>query len=156
MEDYIPHDLTEKARLIADRYRAERKNEGGDLFGEITERIPMPASINPARGRKAVNIRVHDLKTISFGSETIDLGAVEQLVDRSQTRAIADAILYAQRNYMDEQRSLEKVLGLVMRDIQKNGLDVLSPFPTGDYAEFRAIELAAALNRLRSLEVRHS
>lgn len=155
MEDYIPHDLTKEAGEIALKYRAERRTEGGDRFGEITERIPLPRSINPSKGRREVSIKIHGLQTIAFGVETIDLGAVEQLVDRSQTRAIADAMLYARRNYTDGRRSMSQVIRLVMEDIDSRGFDVLSPFPVGEYAAFRQYELAAAFNRLRSLRVKH-
>ena len=41
-------------------------------------------------------------------------------------------------------------------DVAAHGLDVLSPYPVGDHARFRRLELAAALNRLRSLQVRPS
>jgi hypothetical protein len=40
-----------------------------------------------------------------------------------------------------------------MTDIQANGLDILTEFPQGDLALFRRFELAAALNRLRTLQV---
>jgi len=33
-------------------------------------------------------------------------------------------------------------------------LDVLSPRPAGDFARFRGLELAAAINRLRTLEIK--
>jgi hypothetical protein len=46
------------------------------------------------------------------------------------------------------------VLEAVLLDIDKKGLDVLSSRPIGDYAEFRGLELAAAINRLRTLAVR--
>lgn len=41
----------------------------------------------------------------------------------------------------------------VMMDIAQEGLDILTEFPQADLAEFRKFELAAALNRLRTLKV---
>ena len=41
-----------------------------------------------------------------------------------------------------------------MRDIESKGLDILSNLPEGDFVKFRRFELAAALNRLRSLKVK--
>ncbi|MGH7850256.1 MAG: hypothetical protein ACREOP_08160 [Thermodesulfobacteriota bacterium] len=38
-------------------------------------------------------------------------------------------------------------------DIARDGLDVIGIRISGGYAEFRKIELAAAINRLRTLEV---
>jgi hypothetical protein len=40
-----------------------------------------------------------------------------------------------------------------MADIDRAGLDVLDRRPAGDLARFRRYELAAALNRLRTLRV---
>lgn len=44
--------------------------------------------------RRAERVRVMTRQTnlIQFGDENLDLAAVEQLVDKSQTRAIADAL----------------------------------------------------------------
>ena len=153
MVEYKPHDVTGRARAIAEKYRAERAGEGGERFGAITRRVPLARSINPSRGKREVKIGVKGLQSIAFGTHTIDLGGVEQLVDFSQTRAIGDALYYARR-YMDGERTIGQVADAVMRDIIDRGLDVLSPRPTGDYAAFRALELGQAMNRLRSLSVR--
>jgi len=153
MENYIPRDVSGEAREIAARYRAERKPEGGKGFGTLTPRSPLSQSIDPSKGRRDVVIKTRGLKTVQFGNQTIDLSAVEQLVDWSQTRALADALYYAREHYMDGRRTLREILDLVMDDIEKKGLDVLSQRPIGDYCFFRKLELAAALNRLRTLEV---
>ena len=153
MVEYRPHDVTKQAKAIAEKYKAERKPEGGDRFGDITERIPLASSFDPSKGKREVKISSKGLHSIQFGTHSIDLGAVEQLVDISQTRAIGDAIYYATR-YMDGRRTMREVIEAVMRDIREKGLDVLSPRPVGDYAEFRGLELAAAINRLRTLRVK--
>ena len=54
---------------------------------------------------------------------------------------------------MDGKKTLKQIVNTVLNDIMGNGLDVLSPRPVGDYAAFRALELAAAMNRLRTLSV---
>ncbi len=54
---------------------------------------------------------------------------------------------------MDGKRTLREITSLVMMDIARDGLDVISPRISGNYAEFRKIELSAAINRLRTLEV---
>jgi predicted ABC-class ATPase len=152
MVDYKPHDLTQEARLIAERYSAGRLPEGGERFGTITDRVPLARSFNPSKGRREVKISSKGLQSIAFGTHTIDLGAVEQLVDISQTKAIGDAIYYATR-FMDGNRSLKQIVGAVMSAIEERGLDILNRRPVGDYAAFRGIELAAAINRLRTLSV---
>lgn len=156
MESYRPWDATARAREIARRYAAERRPEGGEHFGTIRRRIPLPDSLDPSKGRREVSLKARGLKTILFGREEIDLSAVEQLVDDSQVRAIAQALYYAREQYMDGRRTLGEILDLVMADIDRDGLDVLDPRRMGDYARFRRFELAAALNRLRTLQVRQA
>jgi len=151
MVEYTPHDVTEKARTIAEKYKAERNPEGGEHFGEITERIPFSRSFDPSKGRRSVKISPKGLHSILFGTHRIDLGNIEQLTDISQTKAIGDAVYYATR-YMDEKRTLKEIVDAVLADITEN-LNVINPRPVGDYAAFRGLELAAAINRLRTLEV---
>jgi len=79
---------------------------------------------------------------------------VEQLVDKGQLRAIAAAIVYAKKQYLDGKRTLPEILDLVLADIEKKGLDIVTPSPQHDLAYFRRFELAAALNRLRTLAVK--
>jgi predicted ABC-class ATPase len=155
MIDYLPHDLTDEARDVAERCRTQRKQEGGDTFGELTHRIPLVRSFDPSKGRRDVKISSKGLQLITFGSHNIDLGEVEQIVDPSQTRAIGDAIYYAM-GMMREHMTIKELVSRVMEDISQKGLDVLSERPVGDYARFRAQELAAAINRLRTLEVYQS
>jgi predicted ABC-class ATPase len=154
MVEYTPLDLTREAKAIAEKYKAERFSEGGESFGQITRRIPQAESFDPSRGKRTVKIAEKGLSSIIFGKHHIDLGSVEQLADRSQTRAIGDAMFYAKK-YMDGKRTLSEVIDRVMKDIEEKGLDVLNPRPIGDYARFRGLELAAAINRLRTLRVRH-
>jgi len=154
MENYRPYEVTEKAKAIAQENRTERSIEGGETFGTITPRIPLAKSIDPSRGKKDVDIKVRDDDEVSFGSEEIDLASVEQLVDQGQLRAIAAAIVYAKKQYVDGKRSLSEILDLIQEDMEKKGLDVITPSPQGDLTYFRRFELAAAINRLRTLAVK--
>ncbi len=154
MDEYRPQDVTERARAIAEKYRAERKPEGGDHFGELTDRIPLAESLDPSKGKREVKITAKGVKTILFGRHEIDLTAVEQLVHPSQLNAIGQALYYAREKYMDGQRTLREILDAVEQDITQKGVEVIDPRPMGDYAYFRRFELAAALNRLRTLKVK--
>jgi predicted ABC-class ATPase len=153
MEEYRPFDCTDRSRAIAVKYRAERSAEGGERFGQFRRRIPLAGSFNARKGKREVKISPKGLQTIAFGTHAIDLGAVEQLVDVSQTNAIGDAIYHSTR-YMDGKRTLVEVVDAVFAEMDKKGLDALSTHPIGDYAAFRRFELAAAINRLRTLKVR--
>jgi predicted ABC-class ATPase len=152
MVEYKPQDVSQSARAIARKYQAERRPEGGESFGSIIGRIPLGDSLDPSRGRRPVKIAARGLHTILFGRHPIDLQAVEQLVHIGQTRAIGDALHFASR-LMDGKRTLPQVIAAAMQAIESGGLDVLQPYPAGEYAAFRPLELAAALNRLRTLRI---
>ncbi len=153
MDNFYPYDVTEKAQKIAQENPNERMIEGGNNFGNITPRIPLPNSIDPSRGRRDVKVKVRDVDQVVFGTEDIDLTAIEQLIEPGQLRSISAAIIYAKNNYMNHQNTLPNILDKVMEDINSKGLDILSNFPQGDLVMFRPFELAAAINRLRSLKL---
>ncbi|MCA9973216.1 MAG: ABC-ATPase domain-containing protein [Anaerolineales bacterium] len=153
LDSYVPHDVTSAAQAIAAAHRQGRQHEGDARFGDVTPRVPQPRGLDPSRGRRDAYVKTRGRHVVQFGDETIDLGAVAQLVDDSQTRAIAAALLYARERYVDGKRPLAYILNQVMQDIATHGLDVLDDRPLGDLASFRRFELGAALNRLRSLSV---
>lgn len=153
LDAFVPHDVTEQAHAIAAAQPTGRLAEGGSAFPTPRARRPKPASVDPSRGRRDVSIRTRDAQTIQFGEETIDLSAVEQLLTHAQTRAIGEALWYMCKRYMDGQRTVAELLDLVLADIEREGLDVLDRRQVGDLAAFRRYELAAALNRLRTVRV---
>jgi predicted ABC-class ATPase len=160
MDSYRPRVVTERAQEIAAQAAGGRVSEAAGGFGRLVPRVPLAESLDPSRGDR-VKVRARGMETIQFGRENIELDGVEQLVDLSQVEAIADMMLYAlNRGYLDNRATLRAVLERVYRDISERGLDVISPFGggrhPGDYALPRLQEAAAAINRLRTLEVRQA
>ncbi|MBI5166191.1 MAG: ABC-ATPase domain-containing protein [candidate division NC10 bacterium] len=153
MEEYHPRHVTRQVREILKALPGRRRPEGGEVFGEIPSRRPLPESFDPSRGSRDVKIDAKGLKAILFGTTAIDLSAVEQLVDLSQTRAIGEAIFYYASNYARRGLSLKEGLDLLMADLDRGGLDILVPYKAGNLARPRVFELAAAINRMRSLKV---
>jgi predicted ABC-class ATPase len=152
MTAYVPEDVTQKAHHIAATHATGRMTEGGDTFGELKKRMPISESFNPYHGKYRIKISAPRINEILFGKTLIDMGGFDQIVHLSQTRGISHAIHYAIR-YMDGKRTLKEVVNQVIADINDNSLDILTPHVTGDIARFRAIELAAAINRMRTLMV---
>ena len=152
MTDYLPKDVTTKAHLIVQNHPNGRSKEGGGQFGQIRARIPQSKGFDPYRGKR-LKIGASRLDEIQFGTTIVDIRDVEQIVHMSQTRGIAMAMHYATR-YMDGRRNLKKIVDQVLLDIETKSLDVLSPYITGDIALFRALELAAAINRMRTLQIK--
>jgi predicted ABC-class ATPase len=153
MRDYAPHDVTEEARTVAAALPTGRVPEAVDPFAAAAPRRPRPGCLEPGKGRREVNVKVPDERTLLFGRETVDLAAVEQLLSRSQIRAVGRALALAARDHLDAGRSIPELLDAVEAEVAELGLDALDPRRVGDLAAFRRFELAAALNRIRSLRV---
>ncbi len=161
MKDYLPHAVTEKAKEIARLHPTSRRTEVRFPLSEITPRIPLPESFDPSRGKREVKIDAKALDLILYGRDPIELRFVEQLVDRSQTRAIGYAIHLATRRFMDGRTSLDEVLGLLEQFFDEQGIDSLDPFRRGErhpgaFARPRRYEIAAAINRLRTVRMNQS
>jgi predicted ABC-class ATPase len=150
MREYEPEDVTAHAREIAQRHQTERATESGGAFGPIAPRAPVAESIDPSRGRRAVKTRSRGVKTIDFGTEQIDLAAVDHLVDSSQLNTIAEALVRLHKE-ADGRASLADLLRTLFGD---GHAPALVHHRTGRLAAVRPLEVAAALNRLRTLEVR--
>ncbi len=155
MRRYLPTDLTAAAREIASRSRTDRRHEGG-RWTPIRERRLEPASIDARKGKKPVSIKVQTSTRLLFGTEELELSAVEQLVEEGQVRAIGQAMVHAAGRWLDGRRTLRGALESLMEEVRDGGLGVIDSRQIGDYAQFRIFELAAALGRLRSLRVRRS
>jgi predicted ABC-class ATPase len=118
----------------------------------LNERIPVPDSIVPLNTHGKFSIYAKEVNRLNFGKYVVDLTDLEQLVELSQTKALGYAIEYSKK-YMDEKATLREVVERVAADIDESGLDVISDRISGHFAWFRALELAFAINRLRSLDV---
>jgi len=153
MDRYIPYDVTTKAKSIANQQPTGRKVEETEEWPAPPRRVPLAKSLDPRKGKRDVSIKGRALRAVLFGTEEIDMSTVAQLVDEGQVRAIGQALNLARERFMDNQRDVAAVIEAVMQEIARNGLDVLDHRQTGDYVIFRAYELAAALNRLRTLQI---
>ncbi len=155
MRRYLPEDLTAAARDVASRFRTDRRHEGGS-WTPIRERRLEPASIDARKGRKPVSIKVQTPTRVLFGTEELELSALEQIVEEGQVRAIGQAMVHAAERWLDGRRTLRAALESLMTEVRDGGLGVIDSRQIGDYAGFRIYELAAALGRLRSLRARPS
>ena len=153
LDEYRPVHVTKPAKAIVEAFPTKRMSEGGEAFGKLPHRRPLPESFDPSRGSRDVKIDAKGLKSILFGTTSIDLSALEQLVDLSQTRAVGEAIYYYATHYAARGFSLKEGLQRLMEDLEKGGLDILSPFKVGNLARPRVFEIAFAINRMRSLKV---
>ena len=159
MRDYRAFDATADARRVARELPSTRQREAPAPFPAPVDRIPQAASFDASRGRRPVKIDAPALDAIRFGREDLDLRGLEQIVDRSQTRAVGHAIHLAAQRWMDGERTLAELLDALEARLEDEGLDGLDPFHRpgehpGHYARPRRYEVVGAINRLRTLRVR--
>jgi len=161
LRDYRAIDVTGEAEAIASRLGSARRVEVGEPLSPVRARIPVASSLDAARGRREVGIDARGRETIRYGTSEIDLRAVEQVLDPSQTRAIGFSLHYAATRLMDPGTTMPELLDRLEAVFAGDGLDVLDPFHRpgrhpGALARPRRFEIAAALSRLRSLRVESS
>lgn len=156
MDEYVAYNITDRAKEVARLRPNQRLAEGGKGFGATEPRVVLISGFRPEKGGKP-KVDAKGLKTIIFGTSSVDLSFLEQLVDTSQTRAIAAMIFYMAKKYIDNRHTIHQAVDAVFRDIEEKGLDILAPFSgqhPGDLAMPRKQEVAAAVNRLRTLAVK--
>jgi predicted ABC-class ATPase len=113
----------------------------------------VPSSIDPSWGRFDMHVGAKSVRELTFGRSTIALDAVGQLADESQTSTIGLILNYGKMRYLDEDRPMRELLDLIDRDLSTEGLECLTREMRGDLARPRRYEIAAAVNRLRSLRI---
>jgi predicted ABC-class ATPase len=150
MVRYKPYDVTLKAKRIAYKSPAKRKQEYQEPLHPARKRFVHTESIDPLNQYGKKSIYATEIYRIHFGKTTVDLTDVEQLIELSQSRAIAQAILYLKR-ICTEPIPLQEMIDRCMKVVDEKGLDGLSESISGHFTCFRDIELACALNRLRNL-----
>ena len=154
MRDFRPADVTGEAQRVASDLPTGRETEASAPIEAFRTRHPNPRSVDPSTAKREAEVKAFRGPSLVFGDQTIALSAVTQLVSRAQTLAVGRGLLLARSRFMDGRRSVSQILTLVTQVIEKEGLDALDDRSVGDLAQFRPMELAAALNRLRTLEVR--
>lgn len=153
MVEYEPRHVTAEAKKIAASHPTGRRAEGG-AWAPIAPRVPLPDSVDPSRGRRDVAVKTFSSDRLLFGTEEVDLSAVTQLVEKAQVRAIAAAIARARGRAFDGRRPIGEVLRAIMESVERDGVVSLDPEGAGELAMFRIHELAAVLNRIRTLSTR--
>ncbi len=154
MHEYLPSDVTRDAREIAGEHPTGRSVETPQPMSRPRDRKPLASSFDPSRGKREVKIGAKGLKEIHFGKTKLELGALEQLVDVSQTRAVGELIHLYSTGFIDSHDGLCSGVGAMMEAIHARGLDMCVPSRQGDLAMPRGVEVAAAINRMRTMKVK--
>jgi predicted ABC-class ATPase len=148
MENYKAYLKTHEAKEITRTYPTERVVETKEGFSLPRDRSPR---LDFLKQERKLKIKVFGKSNLSIGSADIDLSYVSQIVDTGQLLLIGDWLLHIFRNESLKNKPLREICVL----LEKKGLttplsDDLS-IPHGDGVYVRRFEIAAAINRLRSI-----
>ena len=149
MKEYVPIDITKKAKEAAKGYPAEM--DGGNFPEFNASRRPKP----DAALRKDDRIKIKTMGTseISLSRENVELRYLEQLKDQEQSAALAHLLKYAQLKLMDGKKDLRQIGDFFENQLDQKGLESL--FDRGDVsaqlARPRKQEILACINRYRRL-----
>ena len=151
MTEYVPEDVTEAAASVVREVASERETSASLPPFAIAERRPLPRSFD-ARGRRSGRRRVkaRGLRELTLGEETIELSAIEQLVDDSQVRLVG-ALLERAPRLAKGGATLRELVTALVDEARRGRLVGVADLP--ELAMVRTHELGAAINRLRSLEL---
>ena len=154
MDEYVPKDVTEKAKKIAKSDENKREFSSNDKFQGITQRIPLKKSFS--QSGKLDKTKAKGKYSILYGKELIDISGLEQLVDDSQTNCIAVMIDYFKNKVLDEKLTLSQATDRIYEKIEKDGLDSISSYTghPGNLALPRKQEFCGTVNRYRKLKIK--
>lgn len=144
MDAWRPRDLTVEAR----RLLPDRPTPPGPL--------PVPAPRAPGRqGLAPGKLRARSPRRIQYGEEELDLVGIEQIIDTAHAATLGEALRFLHDHLVDGERPLSAMLDALDAILDDEGAEALSPWdtPVGDAVRPRRFEIAAALNRLRTLTV---
>lgn len=148
LQDYRVSEITGRAREIAGVAPAA----DDAAFPDFAHRVFDPASVDPeVRGRRKVTARGRG--RLTFGGDDIDLSAVSQLADPSQTTGVGLALAHLARAGELDGRTLADALDRLDDDLARGGPAAIAHGSLADFALPRRHEVAAALNRLRGARV---
>ena len=155
MANYVPSDVTARAKEIQGQLPSltmSSLSAGETSFAPPTPRAPIARSLSAYAGGKN-RVKVRETESIDYGDEHINLHMVEQLTEIGQTKAIADAMVHIQTARADGRTPLAEILAALDADFDAGSLDVINPERKyGWYSRPRKFEIAAAINRLRTVE----
>lgn len=149
---YEPRDVTGPARKIAEETKSMRLDEPRGSLEKPTARAPLPG---PGLDPRSLRTASRGPRAVRIGEETVELHALEQLVEVGQVRALGSLMKRAVRR-MDGETRLARLVEESESWLDREGIDALDRPVAYDLSRPRGFEFGAALNRWRQLCVRRS
>lgn len=153
MDEYRAFDITDAAKEQARAY------EGAD--NEVTKmvNIKLPDFQRCMLSNRSfyddrTKIRVNGSESVSVNKNTIDMRAVEQLVDAEQLRALGYICKYMHENMLNGKATLQEAVEKVTCALEENGFSsICGKMVPCDLAMPRIQEIFACMNRCRNVKL---
>ncbi len=150
MKEYVPFDITQKAKKAAEGYPA-MSGEEVPFPAYVKERRPLPDM--GLKKEERIKIKAMGTSELMLSREGVELRYLEQLKDQEQTAALAWMLKFAECKMMDGKKDLMQIGAFLEKQIDRDGLESL--FERGDVsaslARPRKQEVMACINRYRKL-----
>lgn len=149
MKEYIPYDITERAREAAASYPALKQQE----HFPVSDNMRAPKANQALKKDPRLKMKTMGTNEMLLAKDAIELRYLEQLVDPEQTNALAYALKYLELNRMNGSRTVPQLLDDIEALTASKGLSALydKEYVRSGLAMPRRQEIAACLNRYRKL-----
>lgn len=156
MDEYAAYDITEEAKRQADRFEGKngRKEEQSEAELPAFNRCMLPSREFYGDRTK---IRVNASESVSINKNTIDMRAVEQLVDAEQLRALGYICKYMHEDVFNGKITLQNAVERISDGLKEKGFEFIcgKAIPC-DLAMPRKQEMFACLDRCRNVKMDNS
>ncbi len=149
MKEYVPYDITERAKEAAKEYPALSLQE----HFTVSENPRRPKPNQALKKDPRLKMKMMGTHEMLLAKDSIELRYLEQLIDSEQTNSLAYALKYMELNLMDGKKTVPQLLDDIESMIGRKGLAALfdREYVRSGLAMPRRQELAAGLNRYRKL-----
>lgn len=149
MKEYVPYDITERAREAAASYPALKQQE----HFPVSDNMRAPKANQALKKDPRLKMKTMGTNEMLLAKDAIELRYLEQLIDPEQTNALAYALKYLELNRMNGSRTVSQLLDDIEALTASKGLNALydKEYVRSGLAMPRRQEIAACLNRYRKL-----
>lgn len=153
MDEYVPREITEKARAAALAFGPGNELPESSWPGTpVFDRVPARAK-NRESGQRRAKSKVMGKDSFSINRENVDLRGLAQIADTEQVQALAQCLKVLEAEIFDGKRTVREALALLESRIGQEGLTALSDTRRNvpAMAMPRRQEIFQCVNRYRSL-----
>ena len=154
MDSYIPYDVTEKAKSLVSNNTVDKCSRTSihiDFDRKVSKNF-IPYS------PKGIKIKTLGTDELIINGDSIDLKALEQIIDIEQINSLGYILQYADKYIADGNKTVQQIACEIIDIINNKGLIAisLSKYGNGNLSTPRKQEIISCLNRYRKLKIIHN